>query len=167
MKITVLSIFTIFFLASSCKSLKYTKEEDLKNIKMPFQEKDYPDSENAFFSIQNAKGQNLNLIRNRVLLSAKTDLAGKIKTVINTIANQSLGFNNDQERESFDSKATSISQQSMAKILKVDSKTLREKNGDQYDYWVVYKVLLEDVVSLINESSLGFDVNSEQLFKVE
>ncbi len=167
MKITVLSIFTIFFLASSCKSLKYTKEEDLKNIKMPFQEKDYPDSENAFFSIQNAKGQNLNLIRNRVLMAAKTDLAGKIKTVINTIANQSLGFNNDQERESFDSKATSISQQSMVKILKVDSKTLREKNGDQYDYWVVYKVLLEDVVSLINESSLGFDVNSEQLFKVE
>ena len=167
MKITVLSIFTIFFLASSCKSLKYTKEEDLKNIKMPFQEKDYPDSENAFFSIQNAKGQNLNLIRNRVLLAAKTDLAGKIKTAINTVANQNLSFNNDQERESFDSKATSISQQSMVKILKVDSKTLREKNGDQYDYWVVYKVLLEDVVNLMNESSLGFDVISEQLFKAE
>ena len=60
---------------------------------MPFQEKDYPDSENAFFSIQNAKGQNLNLIRNRVLLAAKTDLAGKIKTAINTVANQNLSFN--------------------------------------------------------------------------
>ncbi len=167
MKITVLSIFTIFFLASSCKSLKYTKEEDLKNIKMPFQEKDYPDSENAFFSIQNAKGLKLNLMRDRVTLAAKNDLANRILTTINTIAEQSLSFINEEEKESFESRAKSISTQSMSKVMKVDSKTLREKKGDQYDYWAVFKLSLEDVTNLINNSNLGFDVSSEQLFKAE
>ena len=62
-------------------------------------------------------------------------------------------------------KSTSISQQSMAKILKVDSKTLRQKDGKKYDYWVVYTVELDDVVALINANDLGFIVNNEMILK--
>ena len=150
---------------SSCKSLNYMKEEDLKEIKMPFEEEDYPDTEIEFHSIQNATGQNMNLNRNRALMSAKTDLSGKIKTIISSIANQQLQFANANESEAFDQKATSISQQSIEKLIKVDSKTLRQKEGDAYDYWVVYKVSLDDVISLINSSDLGFIVKSDQIFK--
>lgn len=150
---------------SSCKSLNYMKEEDLKEIKMPFEEEDYPDTEIEFHSIQSAEGQNLNLMRNRALMSAKTDLSGRIKTIIGSIANQELQFANANESESFDQKATSISQQSIEKIIKVDSKTLRQKDGDGYEFWVVYKVSIEEVISLLNSSNLGFIVNSDQLFK--
>ena len=131
---------------------------------MPFQEKDYPDSEKEFYSIQNAKGTNMNINRNRVLMAAKTDLSGKIKTIISTIANQELEFDNSNESESFDNKATSISQQSMVKIVKIDSKTFREKDGDKYDYWAVYKVELDDVINLINDSNLGFIVDSDSFY---
>ena len=53
----------------------------------------------------------------------------------------------------------------MSKILKVDSKTLRQKDGKKYDYWVVYTVELDDVVALINANDLGFIVNNETMFK--
>ena len=165
MKKHLLVVLVLALGFASCKSLNYTKEEDLREIKMPFEEEDYPDTDIEFHSIQNAVGQNMNLNRNRALMSAKTDLSGKIKTIISSIANQELQFANGNESEAFDQKATSISQQSIEKLIKVDSKTLRKKKGDTYDYWVVYRVSLEDVISLINLSDLGFIVNSDQIYK--
>ena len=132
---------------------------------MPFEESDYRDNSSQFYSIQNAVGENMNLNRSRALTAAKADLSGKIKTIMGNLANQELEFNNGNERESFDQKSTSISQQSMSKILKVDSKTLRQKDGKKYDYWVVYTVELDDVVALINANDLGFIVNNETMFK--
>ena len=164
-KLLTISLFCISFTFYSCKSLNYKKEEDLKSIKMPFEESDFQDNTSQFYSIQNAVGENMNLNRSRALTAAKADLSGKIKTVMGNIANQELEFNNGNERESFDQKSTSISQQSMAKILKVDSKTLRQKDGKKYDYWVVYTVELDDVVALINANDLGFIVNNETMFK--
>ena len=80
---------------------------------MPFQVKDYPDSAEEFYSIVNATGANMNINRNRALLEAKAYLSGRIKTVMNTVANQKLSFSNDNESEAFDQKATSISKQSI------------------------------------------------------
>lgn len=164
-KFVSLSLLCIVFAFYSCKSLNYKKEEDLKTIKMPFEESDYRDNSSQFYSIQNAVGENMNLNRSRALTAAKADLSGKIKTIMGNLANQELEFTNGNERESFDQKSTSISQQSMSKILKVDSKTLRQKDGKKYDYWVVYTVELDDVVALINANDLGFIVNNETMFK--
>ena len=47
----------------------------------------------------------------------------------------------------------------------VDTKLLRDRESQNYDYWVVYKVLLDDVVEVINQSDLGISVNSLDLFK--
>lgn len=165
MRNILLSILAMMFLVTSCKSLKYVKEENLLSIKMPFEEKDFKDTDVEFYTIQNAVGQNMNLNRNRVLMAAKTDLSGKIKTVINSIATQKLAFNNFTESEIFEAKATAISQQSIEKIIKVDSKTLRRKEDKVYDYWAVYKVYLEDVTSLINSADLGFLVSPRELVK--
>ena len=156
-------LLTLVILFCSCKSINYLKEGDFKEVKMPFQVKDYPDSAEEFYSIVNATGANMNINRNRALLEAKAYLSGRIKTVMNTVANQKLSFSNDNESEAFDQKATSISKQSIEKIIKVDSKIYREKSGDKYDFWVVYKVALDDVIGLINDSDLGLNINSDDI----
>mgnify|MGYP001058050796 CR=1 FL=1 len=153
----------VILLLVSCGSLNYVKEENLKEVKMPFKENNYEDNEEEFFTIQNATGNNLNIIRNRVLLAAKTDLSGKIKTMINSIGNQNLSFDNGNERETFDQKSTAISKQSIDKIIKVDSKTFKKENDNSYDYWVVYKVKLEDVIPLINSENIGFELNKKMI----
>lgn len=165
MKKFIAPFVVILFLTTSCKSLKYVKEENLVSIKMPFEEKDFVDTNEEFYTIQNAVGNNMNINKNRVLMAAKTDLSGKIKTVINSIASQKLAFNNFNESEVFDAKATAVSQQSIEKIIKVDSKTLRRKEDKLYDYWAVYKVYLEDVTSLINSADLGFLIRPGELAK--
>ena len=98
-------------------------------------------------------------------MMAKTQLAGEIKTRIVNIANQQLISNDTLQSESFDQKSTTVSNLSMAKIMLVDSEVLRERDGDEYDYWVVYKVLLDDVVEIINSSDLGITINGSQLFQ--
>lgn len=158
-----INFILVILLLVSCGSLNYVKEENLKEVKMPFNENNYEDNEEEFFTIQNATGNNLNIIRNRVLLAAKTDLSGKIKTMINSIGNQNLSFDNGNERETFDQKSTTISKQSIDKIIKVDSKTFKKENDNSYDYWVVYKVKLEDVIPLINSENIGFEINKQMI----
>lgn len=165
MKNFLFPLIATLFVVTSCKSLNYVKEENLVSIKMPFEEKDFMDTDVEFYTIQNAVGQNMNINRNRVLMAAKTDLSGKIKTVINSVATQKLTFKNFNESESFDAKAITISQQSIEKVIKVDSKILRRKDDKLYDYWAVYKVSLEDVTNLINSAELGFLVSPDDLVK--
>jgi hypothetical protein len=98
-------------------------------------------------------------------MMAKTQLAGEIKTRIANIANQQLVFNDSVQSESFDQRSTTVSNLSMAKIMLVDSEVLRERDGTEYDYWVVYKILLEDVVEVINNSDLGLTVDGSTILQ--
>jgi hypothetical protein len=156
-------VFT--FSVESCKTVTYAKEENLVRVVTPFEQKDFPNTVDEFYTIQNAKGNNMNILRNRVLMMAKTQLAGEIKTRILNIANQQLVFNDSLQSEAFDQKSTTISNLSMAKIMLVDSEVLREKDGTDYDYWVVYKILLEDVVEVINSSDLGLKIDGSQILQ--
>ena len=159
----LLSVLAFTFNLTSCKTVTYAKEENLVKVITPFEQKDFQNTSKEFFSIQNAKGTNMNILRNRVLMMAKTQLAGEIKTRIANIANQELVFNDSVQSEAFDQKSTTVSNLSMSKIMLVDSEVLREKDGDEYDYWVVYKILLDDVVEVINNSDLGLRVNGSQI----
>jgi len=161
----IIIILTIGFASFSCKTLNYAKEEESKEIKLPFEKKDYPDSETEFYSIQNAKGEVLNIIRSRLIMASKTDLSQRIKTNIISIATQELQFKNSNESEEFNSKAESISKQSMTKIILVDTKVLKQKEGDDYDMWTVYKIELDDVVELINDSNIGLTVDIDDFKK--
>lgn len=156
-------VFT--FSVESCKTVTYAKEENLVRVVTPFEQKDFPNTVDEFYTIQNAKGNNMNILRNRVLMMAKTQLAGEIKTRIVNIANQQLVFNDSVQSEAFDQKSTTVSNLSMAKIMLVDSEVLREKDGTDYDYWVVYKILLEDVVEVINSSDLGITIDGSQILQ--
>lgn len=158
---TLLLIITSF---SSCKSFNYMKEENLSKVKnVPFQEKDYPNTDKEFFAIQSVRGSNMNINRNRALMAAKTILANQIQFGIESVGNQELSFEDSNQREAFNQKSTAISNLSIAKVMLIDSQILRENEGVDYDYWVVYKVLLDDVVKVINDSDLGITVNPSQL----
>ena len=159
--IALILIVTSF---SSCKSLNYMKEENLSKVKnIPFLEKDYPNTNIEFYTIQNVRGSNMNINRNRALMAAKTVLANQIQFGIMSIAEQELSFEDSNQREAFNQKSIAISNLSIAKVTLIDSQILKEKEGENYDYWVVYKILLDDVVKVINESDLGITTDPTQL----
>ena len=164
----ILSLITLMFVitsTSSCKSFNYMKEENLSKVtNLPFEKKDYPDNEKEFYIITSVRGTNMNINRNRALMAAKTLLAGEIKTGLVNLAEQTLSADqNNNELEAFQQKSTSVSNLSIEKIMLVDSKILRENDGDAYDYWVVYKVAVKEVVDIVNNSDLGITVNPSQL----
>ncbi len=159
--IALILIVTSF---SSCKSLNYMKEENLSKVRnIPFLEKDYPNTNIEFYTIQNVRGSNMNINRNRALMAAKTVLANQIQFGIMSIAEQELSFEDSNQREAFNQKSIAISNLSIAKVTLIDSQILKEKEGENYDYWVVYKILLDDVVKVINESDLGITTDPTQL----
>ena len=162
--VSFISLMLIITSFSSCKSVNYMKEENLSKVKnIPFQEKDYPNTDKEFFTIQNVRGSNMNINRNRALMAAKTVLANQIQFGIGSIAEQELSFEDSNEREAFEQESRAVSNLSIAKVTLIDSQILKEKEGANYDYWVVYKVLLDDVVKAINESALGIITNPAQL----
>ena len=149
---------------SSCKSINYMKEENLSKVRnIPFLEKDYPNTDKEFYTIQNVRGSNMNINRNRALMAAKTVLANQIQFGIMSIAEQELSFEDSNQREAFNQKSIAISNLSIAKVTLIDSQILKEKEGVNYDYWVVYKIFLDDVVKVINESDLGITTDPTQL----
>ena len=170
-KIISITVLTIFmFSLMSCNTVKYAKEQNLVNVVEPIERSDYPDTEDEFYSIQNVIGKDMTINRAEAQMSAKTELALKIQTAVSAIARQQLsslsdGDNAKQIQNAFDQRALSTSQLSIAKVMLIDSKLLRDRESQNYDYWVVYKVLLDDVVEVINQSDLGISVNSLDLFK--
>ncbi len=165
---TTLSVFMLSLM--SCNTVKYAKEENLVNVVEPIERSEYPDTENEFYSIQNVIGKDMTINRAEAQMSAKTELSLKIQTAVSAIARQQLsslsdGVNAKQTQNAFDQRALSTSQLSIAKVMLIDSKLLRDRESQNYDYWVVYKVLLDDVVEVINQSDLGISVNSLDLFK--
>jgi hypothetical protein len=160
-----MSMMVIITSFSSCKSFNYMKEENLSKVKnQPFEEKDFQDNDKEFYVITSVRGTNMNINRNRALMSAKTLLAGKIKNGVDILAEQTLSADqNGTELEAFQQKSTSVSNLSIEKIMLIDSQILRENDGDAYDYWVVYKVAVDEVVKIVNDSDLGITVNPTQL----
>jgi len=160
-KIIIFSLLSIFTFLS-CKSLNYMKEENSRVIQLPFEAKNYPNTNESFFSIENAKGTNLSVLRNMVQMQAKVVLANALKFEINSITEQRQSGSEGQTSASFQQKATSIIDQSIEKIILVDSKILKMKDDNQYDYWAVYRMDIQDVVRNLNQQ-LGTKIKPEDL----
>ena len=164
--ITALMIFT--FSLTSCNSMKFAKAENLTNIRAPFEDIDYQDTEKEFYSIQSVKGEIMGANRAEARGLAKSDLGSRIAFRLGNVESTEIATLNitdeeKQQRIAFNQKLLSASQQSVAKLMLVDSKNLREKEGDNYVYWVVFKIILDDVVEVINQSDLGFSITPSDL----
>jgi hypothetical protein len=151
------------FVLFSCKTLNYAKEENKKEVKLPFEKKDYPDTDIEYYSIENAEGPILSILRSQVLTQAKNVLSQRISSKINGIADIELQSMNSNQKIQFKNKSQQIVNQSMTKVKLVDTKVFRQKqkDGDDYDFWAVYKIEIDDVVELVNQSDLGFSVDND------
>ena len=156
-KIIAISL-VIFISIASCKSLNYMKEEDLREIQLPFEAKNFPNTNESFFSIENAKGTNLSVLRNMVQMQAKVVLANALKFKIGGITEQGQSGSEGQTSASFQQKATSIIDQSIEKIKLIDSKTLKDYKTGEYEYWAVYSIEINDVNDL-NKKQTIIDFN--------
>ena len=173
--ITALMVFT--FSLMSCNSMKYAKATNQDTITEPIKRTDYPDTETEFYEIQNAISTDMTVNRSQVQMSAKTNLAERINTIVTAIASQQLsslreGPNLAQTQNEFAAKSLATVNNSMSKLMLIDTKLLRDKKDvnqdgildDVYDYWAVYKILLEDVVEAVNKSDLGISITLEDLY---
>lgn len=129
------------------KKDSYTKNNNFQEVKLPFQEDEFPSTNLEFFQIVNSKNVSLNIARQRALTSAKTLLSQKINTYIVTVANQDLSFENNSEKESFNLRSKSFSILLADNLKLVDSKIFKSKSGE-YEYWAVYSLKLNDVKDL-------------------
>ena len=159
----IIIILTIGFASFSCKTLNYAKEEEKKTVKLPFEQKDYPNTDKEIFSIQNTKGKTLSILRTRILLLAKADFSQLIKSKIQNIATLEQSSTLSQESEIFNLKVDEIANSSMTLIKLVDSEVLRQKkeDGDEFDMWSVFKIDVDAVKELINNSNIGFTVDND------
>ena len=159
----IIIILTVGFVSFSCNTLNYAKEEEKKTVKTPFEQKNYPNTDKEIFTIQNTKGKSLSILRAQVIALAKADFSRTIKSNIITAAKLELSNNNSQESALFNLKAGEIANQSMALVKLVDSEVLRQEreDGDEFDFWVVYKIEIDAVVELVNNSNIGFTVDND------
>ena len=73
------------FSVISCNTVKYAKEENLVEVREPIERSDYPDTEEAFFSIQNILGRDMTINRAEAQMAAKSELALKIQQYIKKV----------------------------------------------------------------------------------
>jgi hypothetical protein len=138
------------------------KEEGSKVVELPFERKDYPNTNKSMFAIESAKGTNLSVLRNMVQMQAKVNLANAMKQILNSRTNQLQSGGDGQTISSFQQEAASIVDQSIEKIMLIDEKVLKMKDGNQYDYWGVYSMDIEDVARNINQK-LGTEITPKDL----
>lgn len=156
----------IFFLTlfSSCISVRgpIKNSDPFNEVEIPFLEENYPSTDKIFFQIVNGKNKNLNLLKQRVLLNAKTLLSQKLNSYIISIASQDLRFDSQFEIEKFKSKSKSISVLLVENLKLVDSKLYKDKDGS-YEYWAVFSVDLFDIIDL-NKTQNVYSSKKNNLF---
>jgi hypothetical protein len=164
-RIILMLTVSIFLFSYGCK-VKYVKETGAKEMKEPFKAKNFQDTDTEFYSIRNSVGTNLNAIKAEALAAAQADFSQRIVVALKSIAKLKLSNKDKISTSDFNLKLNAIGDNSIKKIKIVDSEiyTRGNQKGNtktKYDYWAVYKVNLDEVVKLANNSSLGFEVTED------
>ena len=139
MKISkLIKVSFLFLFLCGCsilsKSDKMNNQNIFKEITLPFEEEDYVSNNFQFFQISNTSSTSLNIAKQKNLNAAKALLSQKVNSYITTLANQSLYFKSNIERESFISRTNSITVLLLDNVKLEESKILKKSDG-KYDYW--------------------------------
>ena len=166
MKKAILILSIVFTITSCGSKVKYIKETKAIEIKEPFKSQDYQDSDTEFYSIRNSVGTNLNAIKAEALAAAQADFSQRIVVTLKSIAELKLTNKDEISTSNFSSSLNAIGSSSVKKIKIIDSKiytrgVTKGQNQIKYDYWVVYKVDLNEVIKQVNNSNLGFNVSKD------
>ena len=154
-------LFLVIICLGCSPMLNYEKNQKLKQVDLPFDEKNYKNDGSEFFEIVNTNNKNINIARERALLQAKTLLAQQLNFYITSIAEQDVNFDSKNESEKFNSLSKSFSILLAENVNLIDSKLFRNSNGD-YDYWAVYSLKLNDIKDLNKSQTI---VSSESYNK--
>lgn len=166
MKKAILTLSIILSITSCGSKVNYLKETKSVELKQPFKEKDYQDSDTEFYSIRNSVGTNLNAIKADALAAAQADFSQRIVVSLKSIAELKLTNKDEVSTSNFSSSLNAIGSSSVKKIKIIDSKiytrgVTKGQNQIKYDYWVVYRVDLSEVIKNVNNSNLGFSVSKD------
>lgn len=136
----------------SCSSLDKTikvsnKNQKISPVRLPFEEKEYESNEGVFYQIVNTRSNNLNLAKQKALLSAKVLLAQQINNYIITVSKQNLELQGSNEIELFRSKSKSFSILLSENLKLVESEILK-LNETVFEYWAVYSIQLNNITDL-------------------
>lgn len=163
MKISkLIKVSFLFLFLCGCsilsKSDKMNNQNRFKEITLPFEEEDYVSNNFQFFQISNTFSTSLNIAKQKNLNAAKALLSQKVNSYITTLANQSLYFKSNIERESFISRTNSITVLLLDNVKLEESKIFKKSDG-KYDYWAVYSLTFNDISDLNENLNI---VSSEQ-----
>lgn len=164
MNLKPIRFFWFLTLFTSCISVRgpIKNPDTFNEVEIPFLEENFPSTDKIFFQIVNGKNKNLNLLKQRVLLNAKTLLSQKLNSYIISIANQDLRFDSQSEKENFNLKSESISVLLVENLKLVDSKLYTDRDGN-YEYWAVFSVDLFDITDL-NKTQNVYSSKKNNLF---
>lgn len=168
MKRIILFLIVPVFLFSCGAKVKYVNETNATELKEPFKANNFQDTDTEFYSIRNSVGTNLNAIKAEALAAAQADFSQRIVVALKSIAELKLTNRDEVSTSNFNAMLNAVGNNSIKKIKIVDSKVYtrgkQNRNSQtKYDYWAVYKVELSEVVKIVNNSNLGFDVSVEEL----
>ncbi len=155
-KITVIICSIMIAMSVGCGSkVNYLSLNESKELKMPFEKKDFEDSDDVFYSIQSTRGAGAkSAITKMNTLKAKTDLISKVNSYIsNKVTNESQGSDN----KSFSNRFKSISESSVSSVVN-RLKLIEEKwfivgksssGKEELELWQVYSLAVRNVESTI------------------
>ena len=155
-KITVIICSIMIAMSVGCGSkVNYLSLNESKELKMPFDKKDFEDSDDVFYSIQSTRGAGAkSAITKMNTLKAKTDLISKVNSYIsNKVTNESQGSDN----KSFSNRFKSISESSVSSVVN-RLKLIEEKwfivgksssGKEELELWQVYSLAVRNVESTI------------------
>lgn len=152
------SLFFLIPFVLSCSIQKINKpSSEARELKLPFEKKDYPDSNKTISVISNAIGTNLNSLKSQALADAQFNIAQRSISLVQS--HLKLQLSNSEELSENNSKLNSISKSNVFvnKIILKDSKFFIKENG-KYEYWAVFSINLDDVIKILNiKANLNLD----------
>lgn len=144
----------IAFIFGCSPKINYVKLHESKELKMPFNKKDFEDTDNEFYSIQSTKGTGAkSAIAKMNTLKAKADLTFKLKSHISSVINsEGQGSDNSNFSNRFKS-ATESSVNSFVERLKlVEEKWYvvgtSSSGKEEYELWQVYSLAVDNVTEV-------------------
>tara|TARA_X000000950_G_scaffold96630_1_gene122059 strand:+ start:2025 stop:2969 length:945 start_codon:yes stop_codon:yes gene_type:complete len=145
-------ILLFFFTISSCSSFKFTQKNKILELKLPFSKFDYPDTEKSLFVIVSAKGDyNLSSLKSALNLNALASISQRVEYLVEGYNKINLKNVNRFSDVLSSSKTIIKSNIFLNKISLVDAKLLK-LDDLSYEYWGVYKIDLNDVVTILKSN---------------
>lgn len=142
-------ILLFLFSFSSCNSIKFTQKDKIPELELPFSKFDYPDNEKSIFVIVSVKGDyNLSTLKSELTLNALANISQRVEYLIE--AHNKINIRNTNQFSDVGSVSKTLIKSNffLNKISIVDTKLLKFDDLS-YEYWGVYKIDLNDVVTIL------------------